>query len=410
MKDFNPFDPVVNEDPYPWYGRLRAQDPVHRSEALDAYVVSRAADVSAAFRDPAVFSSAPRGGSPDGVRFLLGSDPPEHTVLRKILNRRFTPGAIRALEPEIERITASLTDDLLAGVDNGVTDYMRHVAYPLPVIVIARLMGIPEERRADFKRWADAMVGGVGLDPAGAARAFGEMRAYFLETSAQRRRAPGDDLISRLVTGSEPLSTDELWGFCTLLLIGGTETTTNLIGNGLAALLADENLQRRLRTAPELAPEYVEETLRYDAPVQAVWRLTRQPVTIGGVDLPADARVLLLQGSANRDAALHEDPDTFQLDRPERQHLGFGVGIHFCLGSFLARLEARIAVRILLERTADLAPGGPGRRICAVTEAEEAARRDGRVRRRPAAGGRPRVRRNPVVRGLRSLPVAVRPV
>ncbi|MDF2704681.1 cytochrome P450 [Nonomuraea muscovyensis] len=408
MEAFNPFDPVVNENPYPFYAWLREHDPAHYSDVLDAFVLSRHADVAAAFRDVESYSSAPRGGTPDGVRFLLGSDPPEHTALRKILNRRFTPGAIRVLEPEIEQIVAELTDELMAAREGGVADYVAHVAYPLPVIVIARLMGIPAERRADFKRWADAMVGGVGLDPAGAARAFVEMRAYFLEIVAERRVRPGEDLISRLVTGSEPLSPDELWGFCTLLLIGGTETTTNLIGNGLAALLADPALQRALREHPSLAEAYVEESLRYDAPVQAVWRITRREAEAAGTLIPADSRVLLLQGSANRDPGLHDEPDAFVLRRAAREHLGFGVGIHFCLGAPLARMEARIAVMTLLAVTEHLEQAGPARRICPVTEAEEAARREGRVRRR-AQAARPRVRRNPVVRGLRSLPVALTP-
>jgi cytochrome P450 family 109 len=407
VEGFNPFDPMVNEDPYPWYARLRHEGPVHWSEPLDAYVLSRNADVAAAFRDPASFSSAPRGGTPEGTRFLLGSDPPEHTALRRMLNRRFTPGVVAHLEPQIRQIAIDLTTRLLDARVDGIADYVRHVAYPLPVIVIARLMGIPDERREDFKRWADAMVGGVDLDPAGAARAFVEMRAYFLETAAKRRENPGEDLVSRLITGDEPLTPDELWGFCTLLLIGGTETTTNLIGNGLAALLADPVLQKALRTEPELVPAYVEETLRYDAPVQAVWRLTKRDVTIGGTTIPADARVLLLQGSANRDGTVHPDPDRFDVRRPDTDHLGFGVGIHFCLGAPLARLEARIAVQTLLSLTSGLAPAGPGRRICPVTEATETAAREGRVRRRTASTARPRVRRNPVVRGLRSLPVAL---
>jgi cytochrome P450 len=405
VEAFNPFDPTVNDNPYPTYALLREHDPVHYSDTLDAWVFSRHAEVAAAFRDPGTYSSAPRGGSPDGVRFLLGSDPPEHTALRKMLNRRFTPNAVRVLAPQVEKTAATLTDQLLADRRDGVSDFIAHVAYPLPVIVIASLMGIADERRDDFKRWADAMVGGVDLNPLAAARAFMELRSYFLRIVAERRDNPGDDLISQLLVGDEALTWDELWGFCTLLLIGGTETTTNLIGNGLLALLADPEQAQLLRTDPELIPAYVEETLRYDAPVQAVWRLTRREVVVAGTCIPTDSRVLLLQGSANRDPAQHPAPDVFDVRRTGREHLGFGVGIHFCLGAQLARLEAQIAIRTLLERTSGFAAAGPGRRICPTTEAEEAARNAGRGAVR--AGKRPRVRRNPIVRGVRSLPVAL---
>lgn len=407
VEGFNPFDPEVDHDPYPWYAKLRRDDPVHYSAALDAYVLSRHADVLAGFRDVADFSSAPRGGTPDGVRFLLGSDPPEHTVLRRMVNRRFTPGAVSALTAQIETVAQTLTDRLLDSREGGVADYVEQVAGPLPVLMIARLLGIPDSRCDDFRRWADAMIGGVGLDPAGAARAFVELREYFLAVAAERLAAPGDDLISRLVTGVEPLTSDELWGFCTLLLIGGTETATNLIGNALAALLADPSLERRLRADPGLTAAFVEETLRYDAPVQAVWRLTRRQVAIGDATLPAGARVLLLQGSANRDEVAYADPDRFDLDRTAGPtHLSFGTGIHFCLGAPLARLEARFALQTLLARTGGLAPGGEPRRVSAVAEAAEAAQREGRVRRRSATA-RPRVRRNPIVRGFRALPVAL---
>jgi cytochrome P450 len=394
VDEFNLFDPDVFCDPYPFYATLREQEPVHYSRPLDAWLLSRYEDVVDAFRAPDALSSAPRGGTPRGARFLLGSDPPEHTSLRRVVNRFFVPSAVGAVEPRIREVARALIDDLVKAGESGEADLMRHVANPLPVIVIAELMGIPPERRDDFKRWSDATIGGVDMNPREIAQTTIEMNRYFGEVIDRRGNEPGDDLISRLITTGEQMTRQELQMFCALLLIAGNETTTNLIGNLVLALLSAPDQVGRLREDPSLIPAAVEETMRYDAPVQAVWRLTTDEIVIRDIPIPAGARVLLLQGSANRDPEAFPRPDCFDMTRDARDHVGFGAGIHFCLGTHLAHLEARVITEVLLERVTDLRQAGPGERIIPAA--------------RPRVGAtsrRPRVRRNPVVRGMRSLPV-----
>jgi cytochrome P450 len=400
------FEPAVVEDPYPYYAWLRERAPVHYSPPLDAWLLSRHEHVSRAFRMHDVLSSAPPGGSPPGSRFLLNSDPPEHTVLRRLVNRFFSAEASRRLEGRIRAITGELLDDLLAASSRGEADFMLQVANPLPVVVIAELLGIPPERRDDFKRWSDATIGGAEMSTREIAVASLEMGRYFGEIVDQRRAEPGDDLVSRLVrAGGDEMTRQELASFCTLLLIAGNETTTNLIGNLVLALLTHPEQLELLRRDPALVPAAVEEAMRFDAPVQGVWRLALRDVTLGGTTIPRGARVVLLQAAANRDGDHYPDADRFLVERNPRDHVGFGLGIHFCLGTHLARLETRIVVEELLARAAEVHRDGPGERI-----APRTGPRPG------AAGGsggpgrrRPRVRRHPIVRGMRLLPVTIVP-
>lgn len=386
------FHPAVAADPYPYYARLREAGGAVYSPELDAWLVSTHRDVSEAFRAHDVLSSAPPGGSLAGARFLLNSDPPEHTALRRAVNRFFDAKTMRSLENRVREVSERLVDRLLAASRTGGADLVRDIAGPLPITIIAEMLGVPAERHADFKRWSDATIGGLDMPPREIAVATWEMSRFFAETVAQRTKSPGDDLISRL-TECDELTDREREAFCTLLLIAGNETTTNLITNLCLALLEHPDQAARVRADPALLSPAVEETLRFDAPVQAVWRLVLAECDIGSTRVPESARVLLLQGSANRDPAQFPDPDRFAPGRPTREHVGFGTGIHFCLGTQLARLEARIVLETLLEQVGELRVRGQPERILPAAPT-------------PRAGGRrPRVRRHPVVRGLHRLPV-----
>jgi cytochrome P450 len=406
MVSFDLRDPAFLADPYPFYAQLRARAPVHHLADRDLWVLSRHADVVAALRDPQRFSSdaeamaagrttnpfKPADGAPaalltalrnlPGFRVLLTTDPPEHTRLRRMVTKPFAPRAIAAWEPRIRAICEQLVDQLLAADDDR-RDLVGQLAWPLPVVVIAEMLGIPPERAGDFKRWSDDLIGALvgSLDAASVAGSALEIFGFFCEILEQRRDRPGDDLISVLVAGSDEngaLTPMELVAFCILLLVAGNETTTNLIANAVLALSANPAVRDELGRRPELVSAAVEETLRYDSPAQGLMRATPTEGTVEGVTIPAGSQVLLLLGSANRDPAHWTAPDTFRLDRDPNDHLGFGTGIHVCLGAPLARLETRIALETLLSRTSGLAVSG------------EPDRFD-----------------SPVLRGLRSLPITV---
>lgn len=376
---YDPFAPEVAADPYPWYRALRDRAPVHYVEADNLYVVSRYDDVLSVLRQPRLFSSElgmgalmrgeasprlarPRSGSIDvaALRVLIATDPPDHTTLRRIVSRPFTPRAIGELEPRVRDLAHSCVSELLAANDAGDADLVRHVAEPLPVLVIAEMLGIPPERRNDFKRWSDDVVGVLSgnADLERGQASMLEMFEFFTQAATERQRAPRNDLISLLVTGSEDgaLSPTEIVVFCVLLLIAGNETTTNLLANWARAMFARPDLDVALRHHRELIPSAVEETLRYDGPVQALFRETREATSLANVDLPAHARVLILFGSANRDERHFPNPDEFRLDREPRDHVGFGAGIHLCLGAALARLEARVAIETLYARATTIGP------------------------------------------------------
>ncbi|HVL03207.1 MAG TPA: cytochrome P450, partial [Acidimicrobiales bacterium] len=260
----------------------------------------------------------------------------------------------------------SLVDDLVAANEQGDADLVRHLAYPLPVIVIAELMGVPPERRDDFKRWSDALVGGLSgsWDVDSSMASMTEMFTYFAEEVERRRAAtgPGDDLLGLLVAstedGDDPLNATEIVLFCILLLVAGNETTTNLLGNLQQALWDHPEAETALRADPGLIPSAVEEALRYDAPVQGLFRGTLRAAEVGGTEIPEDAFVMVLFGSANRDEAHYEAAHEFRVERNPGDHVGFGAGIHLCLGAPLARLESRLAVETLLQRTSLVAPAG----------------------------------------------------
>ncbi len=369
---FNPFAPGVHADPYPMYHRLREQDPVHWSDLMDAWVLSRYADVVAILTDADRFSAdrrqarnrfaqmaqeveqdfGPFGRTPT----MLTSDPPLHTRLRRLVSKAFTPRAVHNLRPRIQQIVDELLDD--AGPRGGM-DVVWDLAYPLPVIVIAEMLGVAPDDRADFKRWSDdvvATLGGPFVPPDVMQRArtsMEELSQYFLRAIDQRRREPRDDLISGLIAAEEQgqvLSEDEILATCILLLVAGNETTTNLIGGSVLALLQNPEQLDRLRRDPSLIQPAVEELLRYAGPVHGTGRVAKEDLAIDGRPIREGQVVFALLGAANRDPAQFRDPDSVDIARQPNEHVAFGDGIHFCLGAPLARAEAQVAIGSLIQR------------------------------------------------------------
>jgi cytochrome P450 len=382
---FEVFDPAVLADPFTEYQRLRASDGLAYVPLLDAYAVSRYADVTTVLREPLLFSSARGMGdmmsmvggeqvTDDGRtvsgpgslgRSLIASDPPIHTTMRRLVNRGFTPRVIGDYEPRVREIAEHFVAEMLEKGKDGGADLVRDLTYPLPVTVIAEMLGIPAERREQFKAWSDAAVAAFSLtpDPHRFRVAAEEMFEFFVEVIAERHSHPKDDLVSMLVTrgadGEEPLTTDELVGFCILLLIAGNETTTNLLGNWTRMLLSRPDVEAALRDDPSKIAASFEEQLRYDGPVQCLFRGTSAPTEVAGTALDAGSRIVVLFASANRDEAKWgPDAATYRLDRNPTDHVGFGHGIHLCLGAPLARLEARVTAEVLFEQTSSFESSG----------------------------------------------------
>jgi len=365
--EYDPFAAEVNENPYPYYAWLRSEHPVYHNERLDLWALSRYRDVDAALRNIEVFSSA-QGIGPErmSIPTMITRDPPGHRRLRSLVSKAFTPRMVAQMEGRIRQIIRHLLD---AAVDSGSFDLVHDVAEPLPVIVIAEMLGVDPEHRAAFKRWSDDTIGVLGGSPNfdlnRYLRTWQEFKVYFTEMAERRRREPRDDLVSALVRTQEEqdaLTPGEILNFILLLLVAGNETTTNLITNGALALLEHRDDATILRERPDLIPSAVEECLRYDSPVQATFRTTTAPVEIRGATIPAGAKVMMLYGSANRDAEIFEDPDRFRVDRNPNDHLAFAIGIHYCLGAPLARLEGKLALEEVLDRMKNIRLDLAGRR------------------------------------------------
>ena len=389
---YNPFSAAMARNPYPIYAELRARAPVHRNRLLDAWVLSRHADVDAVLRDFRRFSNDQRKRDPVRRRrstlpqipypTILFLDPPDHTRLRSLVNKAFTPKAVADLEPRIRRMTRTLLD---AAADPNGFDLMETLANPLPVMVIADMLGVPVEDRAQFREWSNRRA--RILEPTVGRREFRiaeeaskSLDEYFLSIIKARRIVPRDDIISALIQVEEAgdrLTEGEMLGLLRLLLVAGNETTTNLIGNGMLALLRHPEQLRALREDPGRIPAAVEELLRFDSPVQASLRLVLEDCEVNGIPLRRDDNVLLLNGAANHDPAVFDHPERLDIGRRENNHVAFGRGIHFCLGAPLARLEGRVAIEVLLERY-------PALRL---------------------ASDRPAFRSSIVLRGLEALPV-----
>lgn len=392
---YNPLARHVYTNPYPTYAALRSKDPVHWSPLMNSWVLTRYRDIDAVLRDHRRFANDPRHharsrgrASPpalEGDPSLLSLDPPDHTRLRSLVSKAFTPHAIEALEPRIRSIMQRLLD----AIDSTGFDLMETVAYPLPVIVIAELLGIPPQDRVQFKIWSDHRA--RAIEPTMSAserdlarRAADELDVYFLGIINQRRQEPRNDLISALVSAEEAgdtLSEREMIVMLRLLLIAGNETTTNLIGNGMLALLQHPEQLQRLREHPEIMPSAIQELLRYDSPVQTDVRYASTDYDLDGRLIAPGQALFLLIGAANRDPEVFTAPERLDLTRHEASPISFGRGIHHCLGAPLARLEGRIAFEALLERFTDF-----------------------RLR-----ADRPAFKDTVILRGLRELPMAATP-
>ncbi|MEU3777389.1 cytochrome P450 [Streptomyces sp. NPDC032472] len=366
-------DPAFVANPFPLYRQLREEGRVRRAViagGLEAWLVTRYEDGLAALSDPRLSSDVRDASDPRLLRQLpeteresmlsnmLRSDPPDHTRLRRLVSKAFTARRVAAMGPRIQAITDRLLD---AVVPDGRADLVADFALPLPVTVISELLGVPVDDRQEFQHWTDRMLmrGAEPADPAVVDEAWRHMRAYVTGLIQDKRAHPGDDLLSGLITArdeEQQLTEDELIAMVFLLLAAGYVTTVNLIGGGIAMLLAHPDQLDRLRSDPELLPGAIEEFLRYDGPVSpGIARFAREDVEIAGVTVPRGATVLIASAIADRDPARFPDPDRLDVTRQDNAHLAFGHGPHYCLGAPLARLEGQIAIDTALRRLPGLA-------------------------------------------------------
>jgi cytochrome P450 len=340
---------VRNRNREAFIAQLHETAPLYR-DADGFWVVSRFEDARAVLLDHARFSSRAMGDN--GLRLpLLSDDPPRHASLRGLLSKAFTPARIAQMRPAI----TALANDLVAAIEPGrEVDIVAALTMPLPVTVIARMMGIPESDGERFKRWSTAITGLMGgpLSPE-RAQALVELRDYFLRVIADRRAAPGHDLVSALVRAEEAgvqLSDEEIVGFSVLLLVAGNETTTNLLGSLLHRLAIEPSLYRALRERPEQVTPAIEEALRLDSPAQIIMRRATEDTTLAGQNISKGDMVLVYLGAANRDPARWNAPELLDTAVERERHMAFGFGVHTCIGAPLARLEAEVAMNALLAR------------------------------------------------------------
>ncbi|MFF8291399.1 cytochrome P450 [Streptomyces sp. NPDC016309] len=378
--DFDPWSPAFVADPYPAYAGLRAGGRVHWFEPTRQYLVPRHADVSALLRDRRLgrtyrhrFTHEEFGRTPPPAAHepfhtlndhgMLDLEPPDHTRVRRLVSKAFTPRTVERLRPYVHRLAGELVDVLVA---DGGGDLLTAVAEPLPVAVIAEMLGIPESDRAPLRPWSADICGMYELNPdegtaARAVRASAEFSAYLRELIAERRAAPGEDLISALIAAHDEgdrLTEQEMVSTCVLLLNAGHEATVNATVGGWWTLFRHPEQLAALRADPGLVPTAVAELLRYDTPLQLFERWVLDDIEIGGTTVPRGSEVALLFGSANRDPDVFDRPDTLDLSRSDNPHVSFGAGIHYCLGAPLARIELAASMEALLTRAPALRPAG----------------------------------------------------
>lgn len=363
--------PDTVADPYAYFNRLRAVDPVHHNTQIGAFIVTRYDDVQAAFRDERLSADRitpyyqPKLSGPNREmllpayenlsKWMVFLDPPDHSRLRSLVVKAFTPRVIEALRQSIRDTVRELLDE--AGQHE--MDFIHAFAYPLPVIVVSDMFGMPREDRDKIKHWSDeimlVVMGALDVQDRHerARRAFVDFEEYLRGRIAERRRTPREDLLSLLLAAEErgdALSEQEILSTCLMLLFAGHETTTNLLANALLGLLQHPAQLELLRREPNVLTPAIEEFLRYDGPAKAMWRIAKEDVELGGKMIPKGGRVLLVIAAAHRDPERFDAPDTFDLRREKNPHLGFGFGAHYCLGAPLARLETELAFTEILAR------------------------------------------------------------
>jgi cytochrome P450 len=368
------FSPEFKANPYPHYARLRSEAPIYRVALPDGrgmWLVTRYADVAAVLKDERFVKDWRNALTPEQLaqvppvpevmkplaRNMLDIDPPDHERLRALVSKAFTPRLIEGMRPRVQAIADALLDVV---EDGGEMDLIDDYAFPLPITVIAELLGVPAEDRDRFRRWSDAAVSGNATQEY-VESILPEMQAfvdYLREMFEEKRKEPGEDLVSRLIEAEEAgdkLSEDELLAMVFLLLIAGHETTVNLIGNGTLALLQHPDQLEKLKSDSSLIKPAIEELLRYDGPVEtSTERFAREDVEVNGQVIPKGEMVLVVIAAADHDPARFTDPDQLDITRKDNKHLAFGKGIHYCLGAPLARMEGQIAISTLVRRMPDL--------------------------------------------------------
>jgi cytochrome P450 len=372
---FEPLDPQQLADPYPFYAQARQEQPVFYSPNFDAWVVTRYDDVVSVVQDAKRYTSANAiapGALPADVQAILAqgynrvpnlidTDPPEHSRMRNVIGKAFTTQRIAALEPKIRAIAVELIDGFAR---EGKADLLKRFAFPLPGLVICDLLGVPHIDLDQLKQWSDDFMSIISLTDSherllAAAHGYVGFQRYIVEQLEERSRQPREDLLSVLVPeslgGSAPISLEEAIAMSIAVMASGHETTTHLILNALLLLIQHPEQMQMLRQNPALIPNAIEETLRFESPSRCIFRTTAVDVELGGVALPANSCVIVIWPSANRDERRFTDADRFDSLRPDaNRHLGFGKGVHFCIGAALARLEGKIALEELLDRLPSL--------------------------------------------------------
>jgi cytochrome P450 len=384
LKSFNPFDPTTLQCPYPHYAKMRAEEPVLHVPALGMYLVSNHALVSEIMRDTETYSSAFGNTSmpisaadrdkmieviAEGyprVPTMLTADAPSHTRYRRLVSKAFTPKAVSELEPIIRSITIRLID---SWIESGRIEFVKQFGVPLPVEVIAKALNVPDDRLADFKRWSDDSIAGIGTSitigqRVEAERGVNEFQRYFAAELEKRREYPQDDLLTNLlnariddddpdVSDKRALDMPEMLSIVQQLLVAGNETTTKMLTEMMRLLAENPDQWAMVKADPSRIPSIVEETLRLSTPTQGMFRIATRDVELAGVHIPKGSRVVIVFMSANRDESLFEEPDAFNPDRANlSDHLAFGKGTHFCVGANLSRLEGRVALQELSKRIA----------------------------------------------------------